>query len=57
MQFTGISSVDAGTFKVRIGKSEKVAITSLDDLPEKFLISQKPKIDIAGIRKELKKRA
>ena len=36
MQFTGISSLDAGTFKVRIGKSEKVAITSLDDLPEKF---------------------
>lgn len=54
MQFTGISSIDAGTFKVRIGKSEKVAITSLDDLPEKFLISQRPKIDIAGIRKELK---
>lgn len=54
MQFTGISSIYAGTFKVRIGKSEKVAITSLDDLPEKFLISQRPKIDIAGIRKELK---
>lgn len=54
MQFTGISSVDAGTFKVRIGKSKKVVVTNEDDIPERFLISQRPKINIAEIRKELK---
>lgn len=54
MQFTGISSVDAGTFKVRIGRSEKVVVNNVDDLPERFLMPQRPKINIAEIRKELK---
>ena len=54
MQFTGISSVDAGAFKVRIGRSEKVVVNNVDDLPERFLMPQRPKINIAEIRKELK---
>ena len=54
MQFAGINSVDAGTFKIRIGKSEKVVVNNADDLPERFLMPQRPKINIAEIRKELK---
>ena len=54
MQFAGISSLDAGTFKVRIGRSEKVVVTNEKDLPDRFLVPQRPKINIAEIRKELK---
>ena len=42
MQFTGISS------------SENVVVNNVDDLPERFLMPQRPKINIAEIRKELK---
>ena len=54
MQTAGFKKTKAGTFNLSIGISEKVHVIDEDKIPIDFLLEQRPKIDIASLRKFLK---
>lgn len=54
MQTAGLKKAKAGTFNLSIGTSEKVHVIDEDKIPINFLLEQRPKIDIASLRKFLK---
>lgn len=54
MQTAGLKKAKAGTFNLSIGTSEKVHVVDENKIPIDFLLEQRPKIDIASLRKFLK---
>lgn len=54
MQTADLKKAKAGTFNLSIGISEKVHVVDENKIPIDFLLKQKPKIDVASLRKFLK---
>lgn len=54
MNYTGCKNIEVGTFKVRMAKSFKTFIEDEKQIPKEFWVEQKPKINLAEVKKTLR---
>ena len=54
VNYTGVKRMNAGTFKLRVGKSLKAVVLDEEKIPKEFLLPQKPKINVKDLREYLK---